>query len=98
MTNEEHQMLAEIVANTKVGGNCSWNYDWEGTAPGGNMYNCLRYLYAMMQELTAQVTALSAALKALADSKGVDSDAVTKVVVDAVAAKLATLKLSVTTE
>lgn len=93
MTQEEHDMLAQIAATTAVGGNCSWNYDWEGTAPGGNVYNCLRYTHAMVQELSAQVAALSAAMETLAESKGVDADAVTKAVTKAVAAKLDGLTL-----
>lgn len=39
-----------------------WGYDWENTAPQGNMYNCVVGLYKKVEELAANVKVLSAKL------------------------------------
>ena len=65
-----------------------WEYDYKGSAPGGNMYNC-------MLGMNAKLDALTAAVEVLADAKGVDSKAVVKAVDKAVRDKLAKIKVSV---
>lgn len=50
----------------------------------------------MLPELTAQVTALTAAVKALSESMGANPDTIAKTVQDAVKAKLDSLKITVT--
>lgn len=52
----------------------------------------------MLPELTAQVTALTAAVKALSESMGANPDTIAKTVQDAVKAKLDSLKITVTDE
>lgn len=37
-----------------------WGYNWENTAPQGNMYNCLCGLYKNLEDLTKKVEAISA--------------------------------------
>ena len=65
-----------------------WEYDYKGSAPGGNMYNC-------MLGMNAKLDALTAAVEVLAEAKGVDSKAVVKAVDKAVREKLAKIKVSV---
>lgn len=50
----------------------------------------------MIPQLTAQVTALTAAVKTLAESKGADPDQIAAAVENAVKAKLDKLKITVT--
>ena len=52
----------------------------------------------MLPQLTAQVTALTAAVKALSEAMGANPDTIAKVVQDAVKAKLNSLKITVTDE
>ena len=65
-----------------------WEYNYEGTAPGGNMYNCVL-------EMHAQLAALTAAVDALAKSKGANPKTIANVVDKAVRDKLASIKVSV---
>lgn len=65
-----------------------WEYNYKNSAPGGNMYNC-------MLQIHAQVTALNAAVKALAEAKGANPDAIAKSVDAAVKARLEKIKLNV---
>ena len=65
-----------------------WEYNYNGSAPGGNMYNCV-------VGMSVKLDALTAAVEALADAKGVDSKAVVKAVDKAVRDKLAKIKVSV---
>ena len=37
-----------------------WGYDWENTAPQGNMYNCNVAIYKMVESMERKVDALSA--------------------------------------
>ena len=65
-----------------------WEYDYKGTAPGGNMYNC-------MLQVHAQLVALTAAVDALAKAKGADPKSIVNVVDKAVRDRLANIKVSV---
>ena len=82
-----------------------WEYDWENTAPGGNMYNCATATYYntqnlinMVNELKATEAAQTEAIKALAEMHGADFAAVAQAVSDAVTKKLESIKLNVSTE
>lgn len=82
-----------------------WEYDWENTAPGGNMYNCTTATYYntqnlinMVNELKATEAAQTEAIKALASMRGADPAEVAQAVSDAVSKKLETIKLNVSTE
>lgn len=103
MTNEEHEWLHYLYSGGQTDNPLSWNFNWkdgdgEYTARGGNMYNCVNQTYDMVQQLVATEAAQTEAIKALAQMRGADPDAVAKAVSDAVAAKLRTIRLEVTTE
>lgn len=97
MTQDEHDMLAYLYNGGQAGNPLSWNYNWEDTAHGGNMYNCVNQIWDMVAGLQATEAAQTEAIKALAQMRGADPDEVAKAVSDAVAAKLATIDLKVTT-
>ena len=65
-----------------------WEYDWEGTAPMGNMYNCNIAQYKGIADLLNKVEALTAKVNALTGKVdkisvgGVDTKAVAKAVWD----------------
>ncbi|MDD6566428.1 MAG: peptidoglycan recognition family protein [Parafannyhessea umbonata] len=64
----------------------------------GDMYTNVIDTNVRIQEVQATLAALSAAVQALATSKGADPDAIAQEVKDAVAQKLSEIKLSVSTE
>ena len=65
-----------------------WEYNWNKTAPEGNMYNCVVSMYY-------QVAALSEAVKELAKSQGVDPEKIAASVDKAVKERLEKIKLEV---
>ena len=72
-----------------------------GTGDGstGDLYARICWMDRRIRELKeVTIPAMETAIKALADSKGADPDAVAKAVSDAVAAKLASVEVSVTTK
>jgi N-acetyl-anhydromuramyl-L-alanine amidase AmpD len=102
MTQDEHDMLAYLYNGGQVDNPLSWNFNWKDgdgsyTARGGNMYNCVNYTYDMVEKLLATEAAQTEAIKALAQMRGADPEAVAKAVSDAVEAKLRTIRLEVTT-
>lgn len=74
-----------------------WEWHYEGQkAPFYQLYYAAHEpTKKMLAELTAQVTALAAAVEALAKSNGADPDAVAKSVADAVERKLEGLKITI---
>lgn len=89
--------MDENAMNTLVGK--IWGYDYGKTAPGGNLYNTLVFEHTgMLRQLNAQVAALTETVKVLATTKGADPDTIANEVSDAVAKKLSTIELKVTTE
>lgn len=98
MTNEEHEWLHYLYSGGQTDNPLSWNYNWNNTARGGNMYNCVNQMYDMIVELKATEAAQTEAIKALAEMHGADPAAVAQAVSDAVTKKLETIKLNVSTE
>jgi hypothetical protein len=96
MTNEEHEWLHYIYSGGQTDNPLSWNYNWNDTARGGNMYNCVNGMYDMIVELKANEAAQTEAIKALAQMHGADPEEVAKAVSDAVTKKLNSIKLQVT--
>lgn len=97
MTNEEHEWLHYLYSGGQTDNPLSWNYNWNNTARGGNMYNCVNQMYDMIVELKATEAAQTEAIKALAEMHGADPAEVAQAVSDAVSKKLETIKLNVTT-
>lgn len=64
-----------------------WGYNWENTAPGGNMYNCVVGLYKKVEELASDVKVLSAKVDKI-QVGGVDRNALKKDVADEIAARM----------
>lgn len=98
MTNEEHEWLHYLYSGGQTDNPLSWNYNWNNTARGGNMYNCVNQMYDMIVELKATEAAQTEAIKALAEMHGADPAAVAQAVSDAVTKKLESIKLNVSTE
>lgn len=98
MTNEEHEWLHYLYSGGQTDNPLSWNYNWNNTARGGNMYNCVNQMYDMIVELKATEAAQTEAIKALAEMHGADPAAVAQAVSDAVTKKLEAIKLNVSTE
>lgn len=80
------------------------NGQWMHTLPNGRYArdiisdatsDIIRMHDSMLPELATQVTALTAAVKALSESMGADPDAIAKAVQDAVKAKLDALEITV---
>ena len=64
-----------------------WEYNWEGSAPGGNMYNCVLGINSKLDELTKKVNTLQAEVKKIKVG-GVDIAAVAKAVNDDTAKRM----------
>lgn len=64
-----------------------WEYDWQGTAPGGNMYNCAVSTYEAVADLAKKVDALAAKVDKI-QVAGVDVKAVAKAVNDDAAQRM----------
>lgn len=64
----------------------------------GDFRTRLKYMDYNIKKILTQNAALEAALKALADSKGVSGDEIAQIVTDAVKAKLETISLEVTVD
>ena len=70
-----------------------WEYNWEDTAPGGNMYNCVNDMYWMLSGMVKTVDALSEKVEALtkkvaSGSVTVDASAIAKAVNDDAAKRM----------
>jgi len=64
-----------------------WGYDWENTAPQGNMYNCTVGIYKMVEEMERKVDSLSAKLDKV-QAGNVDYAKLAKAVNDDAAARM----------
>lgn len=64
-----------------------WEYDYKGSAPGGNMYNCMLGLNSKLDELTKKVAALQADVGKI-KTGGVDTAALAKAVNDDAARRM----------
>lgn len=110
MTNDEIQQIAAAVWSYQYDkrqpnmynaiqyeiGSKVWGYNYKGSAPGGNVYNTLVYeTQGKLNELRTTVSALNAAVKALAENSGADPDAIANIVKTAVKEKLETLTITV---
>lgn len=71
----------------------TWQIEIQGVQARDRLYGIDSI---QLPQLTAQVSALSEAVKTLAESKGVDPDTIAQTVQDAVKAKLDSLKITVT--
>ena len=73
-----------------------WGYNFKKSAPGGNVYNTLVYeTQGKLNELRTTVSALNAAVKALAENSGADPDTIANIVETAVKKKLESLTITV---
>ena len=64
-----------------------WGYDWQQTAPQGNMYNCVVGLYKMVEAMERKVDSLSAKVDKIG-AGNVDYKALAKAVNDDAAARM----------
>lgn len=64
-----------------------WGYDWENTAPQGNMYNCNVAIYKMVESMERKLDALSAKVDKI-QVGGVDRNALKKDIADEIAARM----------
>lgn len=64
-----------------------WEYNYNGSAPDGNMYNCVINLYRKVEKLSKSVEALSAKVDAI-NVGGVDVQAIAKAVNDDAASRM----------
>ena len=64
-----------------------WGYNWEDTAPQGNMYNCVVGLYKKVEELETSVKSLNAKLDKIS-AGGVDYAKLAKAVNDDAAKRM----------
>lgn len=64
-----------------------WGYDWQQTAPQGNMYNCVVGLYKMVEAMERKVDALSAKVDKIG-AGNVDYAKLAKAVNDDAAARM----------
>ena len=64
-----------------------WEYNYENSAPGGNMYNCMLGINSKLDELTKKVNTLQAEVKKIKVG-GVDVAAVAKAVNDDTAKRM----------
>lgn len=64
-----------------------WGYDWEQTAPQGNMYNCVVGLYKMVESMERRLDSMNAKIDKI-QVGGVDVKAIAKAVNDDAAARM----------
>jgi GH25 family lysozyme M1 (1,4-beta-N-acetylmuramidase) len=99
MTDEQAQMLKDIwdIVHKYMG----WQYkkvdDGDGVSDPVDMHQMMVDNWEAIPKLLATEAAQTEAIKALAKMRGADPEAVAKAVSDAVAAKLRTIRLDVTT-
>lgn len=103
----EYAYINEKGENTAIGGNCynelhalalvlTQPYDSPaGDGISGSLMDRVCYMDMRIREMYTQEAAQTEAIKALAEAKGADPDAIAQAVSDAVKAKLESLKLTV---
>lgn len=64
-----------------------WGYDWEGTAPQGNMYNCNVAIFKMVESMERKIDSLNAKIDKI-QSGNVDYAKLAKAVNDDMAARM----------